>query len=94
MKEIISGGNAGVQRINDVFHIVNKVENVLVYTHIFDLIDNVEYVVYALYSRIRIYWKRIFYSENWKWKRAHKHFDLKDAIVLKREFRELVRMKL
>jgi hypothetical protein len=41
---------AGVQSINDAFHIVKKVENVFVYTHIFNLIDNVEYVVYALYS--------------------------------------------
>jgi hypothetical protein len=37
--------NSGVQSINNVFHIVDKVENVGV------LIDNVEYV-YALYSRI------------------------------------------
>jgi hypothetical protein len=44
--------NTGVQSIDDVFHIVGKVENVLVYTHIFNLIDNVEYVVYALYSSI------------------------------------------
>ncbi len=43
---------AGVQSINDVFHIVVKVENVFDYTHIFNLIDNVEYVVYALYSRV------------------------------------------
>jgi hypothetical protein len=43
---------SGVQSINDVFHIVDKVENVFVYTHIFNLIDNVEYVVYALYSSI------------------------------------------
>ncbi len=40
----------GVQRINNVFHIVDKVENVCVNKYIFDLIDNVEYVVYALYS--------------------------------------------
>jgi hypothetical protein len=44
--------NTGVQRINYVFHIVDKVENVFVYTHIFNLIDNVEYVVYALCSTI------------------------------------------
>jgi hypothetical protein len=44
--------NTGVQRINNVFHIVDKVENVCVNKYIFDLIDNVEYVVYALYSRI------------------------------------------
>jgi hypothetical protein len=43
--------NTGVQRINNVFHIVDKVENVCVNKYIFDLIDNVEYVVYALYSR-------------------------------------------
>ncbi len=42
----------GVQSINDVFHIVVKVENVFVYTHIFDLNDNVECVVYALCSSI------------------------------------------
>ncbi len=46
--------NSGVQSINDIFHIVDKVENVLVYTYIFNLIDNVEYVVYAWYSRIVI----------------------------------------
>ncbi len=44
--------NTGVQRINNVFHIVDKVENVCVNKYTFDLIDNVEYVVYALYSRI------------------------------------------
>ncbi len=44
--------NTGVQSINDVFHIVVKVENVCVNKYIFDLNDNVEYVVYALYSRI------------------------------------------
>jgi hypothetical protein len=38
------------QSINNVFHIVNKVENVCVYKYIFDLIDNVEYVIYALNS--------------------------------------------
>jgi hypothetical protein len=43
--------NTGVQSINNVFHIVDKVENVGVNKYIFDLIDNVEYVVYALYSR-------------------------------------------
>jgi hypothetical protein len=35
---------AGVQSINDAFHIV--------YTYIFNLIDNVECVVYALYSSV------------------------------------------
>jgi hypothetical protein len=38
--------------INEVFPNVNKVENVCVFTHIFNLIDNVEYVVYAMYFRI------------------------------------------
>jgi hypothetical protein len=44
--------HTGVQRINNVFHIVNKVENVCVFQYILNLIDNVEYIVYALYSRI------------------------------------------
>ncbi len=39
---------AGVQRINDAFHIVDKVENVCVNKYIFDLIIIVECVVYAL----------------------------------------------
>jgi hypothetical protein len=47
--------NSGVQSINNVFHIVDKVENVGVNKYIFDLIDNVEYVVYALYSRIDVF---------------------------------------
>ncbi len=46
--------NTGVQSVNNVFHIVDKVENVCVNQYIFDLIDNVEYVVYALYSRILV----------------------------------------
>ncbi len=41
---------SGVQSINNVYAIVNKVENVLVNTYIFELIDNGVYVVYALYS--------------------------------------------
>jgi hypothetical protein len=44
--------NTGVQSINDAFHIVVKVENVCVKKYIFNLNDNVESVVYALYSRI------------------------------------------
>ncbi len=44
--------HSGVQSINNVYAIVNKVENVLVNTYIFDLIDNGVYVVYALYSSI------------------------------------------
>ncbi len=56
-KNPIKGGTplkcyTGVQSINDVFHIVNKVENVYVSKYIFDLIDNMEYVDYALYSSI------------------------------------------
>ncbi len=35
-----------------IFHIINKADNILENTYIFDLIDNVEYVVYALYSRV------------------------------------------
>jgi hypothetical protein len=42
--------HGGVQSINNVYAIVNKVENVLVNTYIFDLIDNDVYVVYVLYS--------------------------------------------
>ncbi len=45
---------SGVQSINNVYANVNKVENVLVNTYIFDLIDNGVYVVYALYSSIVI----------------------------------------
>jgi hypothetical protein len=45
----------GVQSINNVFHIVDKVENLCVNKYIFDLIDNVEYVVYALYSSVPIF---------------------------------------
>jgi hypothetical protein len=41
---------AGVQSINNVFHIVNKVGNALVFHYILNLIDNMEYFVYALYS--------------------------------------------
>ncbi len=47
---------SGVQRINNVFHIVDEVENVCVNKYIFDLIDNVEYDVYALYSSIGPYY--------------------------------------
>jgi hypothetical protein len=45
---------SGIRSINNVFHIVNKVENVLQNAYIFVLIDNVEYVVYALYSSISV----------------------------------------
>jgi hypothetical protein len=43
--------NSGIKSINNVYAIVNKVENVCVYQYIFDLIDNGVYVVYVLYSR-------------------------------------------
>jgi hypothetical protein len=46
--------NSGVQSKNNEYHIVNKVENVFVYTYIFDLIDNVVFAVFALYSRIHV----------------------------------------
>ncbi len=39
-------------KINNVYANVDKVENVLVNTHIFDLIDIGVYVVYALYSSV------------------------------------------
>ncbi len=42
--------NTRVQSINNVFCIVNKVENVYVFQY--NLIDNVAYVFYALYSKI------------------------------------------
>jgi hypothetical protein len=48
----MSATHAGVQGISDVFHIVDKGENVFVYTHIFNLVDNVEYVIYTLYTSI------------------------------------------
>jgi hypothetical protein len=41
---------AGLQSINNVYAIVDKVENVCVNQYIFNLIDNGVYVVYALYS--------------------------------------------
>ncbi len=53
-RSLIRMGNAGVQRINNVFHIVDKVENMCLNKYIFDLNDNVEYVVYALYSRMQV----------------------------------------
>jgi hypothetical protein len=58
--------STGVQSINDAFHNVNKGENVCVNKYNFDLNDNVECVVYALYSRVvnndvfRTYFFKIF----------------------------------
>jgi hypothetical protein len=51
--------NTGVQSINNVFHIDNEVDDVSVFIH-FNVIDNVEYVVYALYSRIVLSKKSFF----------------------------------
>ncbi len=58
--------NFGVQSINNVFHIVDKVENVCVNKYIFDLIDNVEYVVYALYTPELVFVKSINKLKNIK----------------------------
>jgi hypothetical protein len=44
--------NTGVQSKNNEYHIVNKVENPGIYEWILNLIDNVVFVVFALYSRI------------------------------------------
>jgi hypothetical protein len=44
--------NSGVQGKNIEYHIVDKVQNSLIDALIFDLIDNVIFVVFALYSRI------------------------------------------
>ncbi len=43
---------SGVQSKNNVYHIVDKVQNSYENTLKFDLIDNVVYVVFALYSSI------------------------------------------
>jgi hypothetical protein len=48
--------NSGVQGKNNEYHIVDKVQNSYENTLIFDLIDNVVFVVFALYSRI---WKTL-----------------------------------
>ncbi len=42
----------GVQSKNNVYHIVNKVEIQCIFIWILNLIDNVVYVVFALYSSI------------------------------------------
>ncbi len=57
----------GVQSINNVFNIVDKVENVFVYTHIFNLIDNVEYFVYALYRESNLLEIRANWKSTWMW---------------------------
>ncbi len=43
---------AGVQSINNIFHIVKRVKNVCVFQYILNLIDNVERCLYALYSSL------------------------------------------
>ncbi len=48
--------NSGVQSKNNEYHIVNKVENQSIYEWILNLIDNVVFVVFALYSRIVLSW--------------------------------------
>ncbi len=58
-----SSGFSEVQSIINVFHIVNKVDNVLKNIFIFDFINNakyVEYVNYALYSSFMF--PRFFYN--------------------------------
>ncbi len=44
--------NSGAQSKNNVYHIVDKVQNSYENTLKFGLIDNVVYVLFALYSRI------------------------------------------
>ncbi len=43
--------DTGVQSKNNEYHIVNKVENQGIYEWNLNLIDNVVFVVFALYSR-------------------------------------------
>ncbi len=50
---IFNSENSGVQSKNNEYHIVDKVQISYENTLIFNLIDNVAYVVFALYSRIR-----------------------------------------
>jgi hypothetical protein len=42
--------HSGVQGKNNEYHIVDKVQNSFIDALIFDLIDNVVFVVFALYS--------------------------------------------
>jgi hypothetical protein len=44
--------HTGVQGKNNEYHIVDKVQNSFIDALIFDLIDNVVFVVFALYSSI------------------------------------------
>jgi hypothetical protein len=52
MIKILNFWNAGVQRKNNEYHIVDKVQNSFIDALIFDVIDNVVFVVFALYSRM------------------------------------------
>jgi hypothetical protein len=58
MPEYLSKGNndfnAGVQGKNNEYHIANKVQNSFKDALIFDLIDNVVFVVFALNSRMSV----------------------------------------
>ncbi len=46
----------GVQSKNNEYHIVNKVENQGIYEWILNLIDNVVFVVFALYDTLNTLW--------------------------------------
>jgi hypothetical protein len=48
----INSNYSGVQGKNNEYHIVDKVQNSFIDALIFDLIDNVVFVVFALYSSI------------------------------------------
>ncbi len=48
----ITSSITGVQGKNNEYHIVDKVQNSFIDALIFDLIDNVVFVVFALYSRL------------------------------------------
>jgi hypothetical protein len=45
---------SGIQGKNNEYHNMDKVQNLCENTLIFDLIDNVVFVVLALYSRIKL----------------------------------------
>jgi hypothetical protein len=49
---ILCSLSSGVESKNNVYHIVDKVQNLYENTLKLDLIDNVVYVVFALYSRV------------------------------------------
>ncbi len=78
--------NAGVQGKNNEYHIVDKVQNSFIDALIFDLIDNVVFVVFALYSRMALhtecgyftFWKIFLFLQN-----IYKNFFLKLDMGLK-----------